>query len=824
MGPVDRDAPAVRARRPRWGTSVPRMDDVDAADIVAGLSLEEKVRLLSGHDAWHLEPVPSAGLPSIKVSDGPHGLRDLEGETGQVGLGVSTPATCFPTASALASSWDEALVTEVGTALGREASEAGVSVLLGPGLNLKRHPAGGRNFEYLSEDPLLAGRLAAALVRGVQSQGIGACLKHFAANHQESFRMVADTVVDERTLRELELTAFELAVRGSSPWTVMSAYNRLNGEYCSSSRWLLTEVLREEWGFDGLVMTDWGAIDDRTDGVLAGLDLEMPGSGGAHDAGVVAAVAESRASEADVDRCATRVVELIQRAQPATAAPATVDLDAHHQLARRAAAAGTVLLTNDGTLPLAPEGTIALVGAFATTPRYQGAGSSLVRPTRLDTVLDALRSRVGDAGEVRYAPGYDPVTGASSEPLLAEAVTAATGADVTVLHIGLPGVAESESFDRPNLRLPDGHTRLVEAVLAVAPRTVVVLSNGGPVELPWADRAAAIVEGYLGGQASGTAIVDVLVGDAEPGGRLAESFPVHVEDLPADANFPGHRRQVEHREALAVGYRFHDTFGVPARFPFGHGLSYTSFTLDELEVSGEGQRFTVQVRVTNTGERRGSEVVQVYVRDVVSRVPRPDKELRGFAKVELEPGASRTVSVELGPRAFAVYDVASAGWKVEAGTFEVLVGTSSVDIHATEAIEVDSDDPPRPVAPLRGAVADDAEFAALIGRPIPRPDPVLPFHRNTPVADLDATRIGRIAQRLIVRLASRALGRDGADVDEATQRFYEAGIRELPLRGLVLHGGGSISFRQLDALIDVINGRPVRAVRRLVPDRARRRT
>jgi beta-glucosidase len=797
------------------------IDDVDAASIVAGLSLEEKVRSLSGRDSWYLQPVTSAGLPSIMVADGPHGLRKQLGDTDQIGLGASVPATCFPTASALAASWDEALLDEVGVALGRECRAEDVAVLLGPGVNLKRHPAGGRNFEYLSEDPLLAGRLAAALVRGIQSQGVGACLKHLAANHQETFRMVIDTVVDQRTLRELELTAFEIAVRGSSPWTVMSAYNRLNGEYCSSSRWLLTDVLRDEWGFDGLVVSDWGAVDDRAVGIAAGLDLEMPGNGGANDPAVLAAVADGTLAEAALDRCVTRVVELIQRSLPNVTARDTVDHDAHHELARRAAAAGTVLLTNDGTLPLEPQGTIALVGAFAEAPRYQGAGSSQVRPTRVDTALETFRTRVGDAGEVRYAPGYDPITGATSETLVAEAVATAAAADVTVLFVGLPGRYESEGFDRAHLRLPEGHTRLVEAVLDAAPRTVVVLSNGAPVELPWADRPAALVEGYLAGQASGAAIVDVLVGDAEPGGRLAESFPERAEDLPADRNFPGHRRQVEHRECLAVGYRFHDTFGVPARFPFGHGLSYTTFAFDDLEVVGEGQRFEVRVRVTNTGPRRGSEVVQVYVRDVVSRVPRPDKELRGFAKVELDPGASRTVTVELGPRAFAVYDVASEGWRVEPGTFEVLVGTSSVDLRGTASIEVASEGPPRPVAPLRGLTADDVEFAALLGRAIPRPDPVLPFNRNTAVADLSATRLGRTVQRLIVRTAGRQIERESEDGDEGTRRMFEAVVAELPLRGLVLLGSGKVGFGTVDALIDLLNGRPTRSLRRLRPRRRR---
>jgi beta-glucosidase len=803
--------------------------DPDATTIVAGLSLEEKVRLLSGRDFWHLEPVPSVGLPALMVTDGPHGLRKQIGDADQLGLGAAVPATCFPTASGLAATWDEPLLTEVGAALGRECRAEDVAVLLGPGLNLKRHPAGGRNFEYLAEDPLLAGRLAAALVHGIQSQGVGASVKHLAANHQESFRMVIDTVVDQRTLRELELTAFELVIRGASPWTVMCAYNRLNGEFCADSRWLLTEVLREEWGFDGLVVTDWGAVNDRVRGIEAGLDLEMPGNGGAHDAEVVAAVREGRLAEADVDRCATRVVELVLRAQQNVTVTDTFDADEHHALARRVAAAATVLLTNDGILPLAPTGRLAVIGAFATHPRYQGAGSSQVTPTRLDTALAAFRDRVGDGVELVSAPGYDPDTGDAPEHLVTAAVEAAATADVAIVFVGLPGRYESEGFDRPHLRLPAGHDRLVEAVLAANPRTVVVLSNGAPVELPWADRPAALVEGYLGGQASGSAMVDVLLGDAEPGGRLAESFPVRASDLPADRGFPGHRRQVEHREGLGVGYRFHDTAGVPARFAFGHGLGYTTFRLDALEVDGGGQRFTVRVRVTNTGARAGAEVVQVYVRALEPRVGRPDKELRGFAKVHLTPDDAEVVTIDLGPRAFATYDVGASAWRVDAGAFEILVGVSSVDVRASATIEVDGDAeladghpaavPPGPSLPPPGGVADDAAFAAMLGRPVPRPDPVRPFHRNTAVADLGATRLGRAVQRVIIEVGRRQAARTTPAGDAASRRMFEAMLREMPLRGSVVLGGGRLSFVALDAIIDVLNGHPLRALRRLLPRR-----
>ena len=787
----------------------PQQDQTDAERTVASLDLETKVALLSGADKWHLEGVPGAGLAPAMVADGPHGLRKKA--DGGLGLGDAVPATCFPTAVTLGATWDPQLLEAVGAALGREAHAEDVAVLLGPGLNLKRHPAGGRNFEYLSEDPVLAGTLAGALVTGIQAQGVGACLKHLAANHQERFRMIVDTIVDERTLRELELTAFEIAVRTGRPWTVMSAYNRLNGIYCSDHRWLLTEVLREEWGFDGLVMSDWGGMNDRVAAVQAGCDLEMPGSNKALDRQLLLAAEDGRVAEAEIDRCANRVVELLIRASAHRDPDATYDADAHHVLARRAAAAGTVLLTNDGTLPLlvgdrTSADHLAVVGAFAVTPRYQGSGSSQVNPPRLDDLRTALTSRLAGHSPVTYAPGYDPVTGATTDQLVAQAVAQATEADVAVVVVGLPESYESEGFDRAHLALPPGHTRLVEAVLATGTPTVVVLQNGAPVVLPWADDAAAIVEAYLGGQAGGSALAQVLVGDVDPGGRLAESFPVAVADLPAHANFPGHPKQVEHREGPLIGYRFHDTAGVPAAFPFGHGLSYSTFGFGDLEVDGTGTDRTVHVTVRNTGERTGSEVVQLYLRAEHSVLWRPAKELRGYAKVHLEPGEEQRVSLVLDRDAFRVYDVTSGGWLVEAGTYELLLGRSSVDLSLRATIEVASDDPLTAGTIPAGPLADDEEFSALLGRPVPTPDPVLPFHRNSSIADLPATPLGaRLHQHLIAVARRRIEGTDATD--ESSRRMFEAVINEAPLRAITLLGGGQPPLRWIDAMIDVLNGR-----------------
>ncbi len=794
------------------GTGRPPTDAAEvAAGIVATLDQRTKVRLLSGSGWYEVEGLVEQGLAPVAVADGPHGLRHQQRDGDHLGMGGSVPSTCFPTAATLGSTWDSRLVEEVGTALGAEAAELGVGVVLGPGLNIKRHPAGGRCFEYLSEDPVLSGKLAAAMVRGIQSLGVGACLKHFAVNNQESHRFVVDALVDERTMRELYLTGFEIAVKESAPWAVMSAYNLVNGTYASEHRHLLHQVLRDDWGFDGLVMSDWGAVNDRVAGVRAGLDLEMPGSGGAFDMDIVAALDEGRLGQDEVDRCATRVVELLLRArrlrQPS-------DHDAHHRLGRRAAAAGSVLLTNDGVLPLAPDvARLAVVGAFAEAPRFQGSGSSQVRPTRVDRLLDLVRERVGPQTTVVYAPGYDPATGATSDALLREALQAAGGADVVVFHGGLPAPSESEGFDRTTLDLPHGQVALIEALAAQGAPVVVVLSNGGVVHLPWSDRVAAVVECWLGGQAGAGGMVDVLFGDADPGGRLAESIPEHVAQLPADRNFPGSARQVEYREGLAVGYRFHDTAKVPARFPFGHGLSYTTFAWTDVALDGSGTDVAVTVRVTNTGDRHGSDVVQVYVRARDASVPRPDKELKGFAKVHLDPGASEVVTIPLDRRAFAVWDTTAQAWLVEAGTFDIVVARSSADPVAELAHQVDSPDELAPVPRSAGVVMTDEEFADALGRKIFDPPPARPFTRNSTMEDVEATRLGRTVAAGILRIGMRGAAGERSKPDAATLAMFRSLLREGPARGLVLFSSGTLSFAMLDAALAVFNGDRRTAVR-----------
>jgi beta-glucosidase len=772
---------------------------------VAALDRPTKVRLLSGSAAFALEGLPRFGLPAIEVSDGPHGLRQQRRGGDHLGLAGSVPATCFPTAVTLGATWDPELLERVGAALGEEAAEQGVAVVLGPGLNIKRHPAGGRCFEYLSEDPYLSGKLAAALVRGTQSQGVGTSVKHFAVNNHESHRLVVDAVVDERTLRELYLTGFEIAVTEAAPWTVMCSYNLVNGTYASEHHHLLQEVLREEWGFDGLVMTDWGAANDRVAGVRAGLDLEMPGGGGAFDDELLAALDDGRLEERDVDRCATRVVELLARAR--TDRPPS-DRDAHHQLGRAAAAAGTILLTNDGVLPLAPDlGRVAVVGAFAEHPRYQGAGSSQVRPTHLDRLADLLRDRLGSATEMTYVAGYDPATGATTPAQIDEALAVAADADVVVFCGGLPAAFESEGFDRTSLDLPDGNIALIEALAAQATPVVVVLNHGGAVHLPFADRVNALVSCGLGGQAGAGGTVDVLVGDAEPGGRLAESVPEHVAQLPAHRNFPGEPRQVQYREGPYVGYRFHDTAGVPARFAFGHGLSYTSFEWTDIVLEGEGTEVTISLTVTNVGSRAGSDVVQVYVRDPLSTLHRPHQELKGFAKVHLAPGAHHRVSLALDRRSFAVWDVAAHDWLVEAGHFEVVVARSSADPVAVLDHQVESQDQITPVPSPAALVATDEEFEALLGRPIPPVVPLRPFTRNSTLEELETTLVGRALGAAVVRVGLQRAAAEFPDPDEATVAMVRSAIREGPVRALVLLSGAMVPFRAVDALLAGLNGR-----------------
>ncbi len=676
-----------------------RMLNIDR--LLTELTVAEKASLTSGSAFWFTAPVERLNIPKIMVSDGPHGLRAQPEDSDHLGLGGSLPATCFPTASAVASAWDPDLLRRIGQALASEARACNLSVILGPGVNMKRSPLCGRNFEYFSEDPFLAGELAVGIVDGIQSRGVGTSVKHYAANNQETDRLRVDAQIDERTLREIYLPAFERVVKAAQPWTVMCAYNKVNGQSASENTWLLTTVLREEFGFQGLIVSDWGAVYHRVPALLAGLDLEMPPALGRSPEAVAAAVEAGEVPIEVLDARVRTVLELVAKGMPVLDLDESFDQDAHHALAREAAAASVVLLKNDGLLPLAADARIAVVGEFARTPRFQGAGSSQVNPTRVDVLLDELRAVYG---EVPFAAGYGIGETGNDAALLAEAEQVAGSADVVVVVIGLPGADESEGFDRTHMNLPANQLAALAAVAAVNPHVVVVLVNGSTVVLgEVTPHANALVEAWLGGQAAGGAIADVLTGTVNPSGRLAETFPHRLEDNSSYLNFPGDEQMVRYGEGLFIGYRGYDKCHQDVAYPFGFGLSYTSFALSDLNVTTRGTvaegtlAATVTVTVTNTGAVGGAEVVQVYVQDVESSVARPVRELKGFTKVSVAAGASEQVTIELDQRAFAFWSNRHHGWAVEAGEFVIAVGANSRDLPLTETVMVDA---PALAAPL----------------------------------------------------------------------------------------------------------------------------
>ncbi|GIH62944.1 glycoside hydrolase family 3 C-terminal domain-containing protein [Microbispora siamensis] len=661
--------------------------DLDALALNA-LTLEQKASLLSGRDFWTTKPLEEAGIPSITLCDGPHGVRREAGGSDHLGLNESIPATCFPPAVAVGSSWDPEVAARIGAAIGREGRALGVAVVLGPGVNIKRSPLCGRNFEYYSEDPLLSGVLGAAHVAALQAEGPGASVKHFAANNQETERMRVSADVDERTLREIYFPAFERVVTQARPATVMCSYNRVNGVHASQNRWLLTDVLRREWGFTGVVVSDWGAVQDRVAALAAGLDLEMPGTGGASDRRVVDAVRAGDLDEAVVNASVRRVVALTERHHGVSGA---FDADAHHALARELAAECAVLLKNEnGTLPLSASARIAVIGEFAARPRFQGGGSSHINATRVDAALDAIRALAPD---VAYAQGFSLDGSGDARELREAAAEAASSADVAVVFAGLGEREESEGFDRETIDLPAVQVELIRAVAAAARRTVVVLSNGGVVSMEgWHDDVDAVLEGWLLGQAGGSAVADLLFGVVNPSGRLAESIPVRLQDTPSYLNFPGEAGHVRYGEGVMVGYRYYETVELPVRYPFGHGLSYTTFAVDGLTVARTGDdTATVTVRVTNTGERAGKHVVQVYVATTAGPVRRPARELRAFTKVSLAPGESRTITLSLDRRAFAYYDVPLGRWVVAPGDYTIQIGENASSVVAETTISLDGD-------------------------------------------------------------------------------------------------------------------------------------
>lgn len=783
----------------------------DAETVIAQMDLDVRASLLSGSSFWHLQGVADHGLPKVMVSDGPHGLRKQSAHADHLGMQSSVPATCFPTAVTLASSWDTDLIAEVGVAIGRECQAEDVAVLLGPGVNIKRSPLCGRNFEYYSEDPYLAGTMAAAFIAGVQSTGTGTSIKHFAANNQEAQRMVVDTLVDARTLHEIYLPAFEIAVRQAQPWTVMCAYNRLNGSYCSENKILTKDILRDRWGFQGLVVTDWGAVNDRPQGVAAGLDLEMPSSGGVNDRAAADAVRAGALEEADLNTAAGNVAALILASENNSTSLA-VDFSAHHALARRAACEGAVLLKNqNATLPFKKSGKLAVIGAFAEAPRFQGAGSSQVHATQVDKPLDMLCAALGDAGEVVYAKGFDPETAEADAGLIAEAVACAESADQVIVMVGLPPLFEAEGFDRAHLRQPAQLDALVEAVAKANPACVIVLSNGAPIEMAWIGNVAAVLEIYLAGQAGAGAMCDLIFGDTSPSGKLAETFPLALTDCPAQENFATHPRQIVYREGLNVGYRHFVTHEASVLFPFGHGLSYTSFDYANLRLSGDtsahGLDLEVRVDITNSGACEGAEIVQLYVRDVEASVYRPDRELKAFKKVHLAAGETTTCTLVLDRRSFAFFDINADDWVVEPGAFDLLVGASCTDIRQTIGIELAGDTrrntPQTRETPY--VIMSDSQLAAR-GLHISVAETVKPYHANTTLADIQHHWLGKRVVAMVFKAIEGTLGPTKTDSPVMVKMRNEM-VLSMRLSTVRIMSGGALSEKRFKLLLDLLNSR-----------------
>lgn len=780
-------------------------------DKIQQLSLAEKVALLQGQTTWTTYPVKHADIPAMFLSDGPHGLRKQAGSADHLGLNESIPATCFPTAATMANTWNPELGEELGRALGREAAANAVHVVLGPGLNIKRSPLCGRNFEYFSEDPHLAGKMAAAYVRGIQANGVAACPKHFAANSQELRRMATDSVVDERTLREIYLTAFEMAIKEGRAKSIMSSYNMVNGTYANENAHLLTEILRQEWGFDGFVVTDWGADNNHTDGVAAGSDLVMPAPGADCALSLIEDVESGRIDESVLDQRLEELLTVILDTRAAVEADsAPFDVEAHHTIARKCAEESIVLLENDGILPLDISKKAVIIGDFAKDPRYQGAGSSQVNPTRLDNFYDcAVNAGMQVTG---YAKGFDRKSPDPDEKLIAEAVQLAAGAETVLLCVGLEEILESEGMDRLHMELSRSQQELIRRVCEVNSNVVLVLSGGAPFVMPDCSYRAAI-HGYLGGQAGAGAMVDAVLGKINPNGKLNESWPLSLADTPCHAYFPGQQRSCEYREGLFVGYRYYDTAGVTVRYPFGYGLSYTSFAYSDLTV-GEGE---VSFTLTNTGDRAGTEVAQLYVSCPGSGVHRPRKELKGFRKVFLNAGESCRVTIPFDGFTFRYFDVRSNGWKVEEGEYQILIASDVSRVQLEGTLHVSGEKAAEEVpecyrtADIK-SVSDD-DFRQLLGREIPDGTWQGELQLNDALCRMSEAKCG--AARLLGRLLTRLMNKAEASGKPNLNIMF---IYNMPFRALAKFSGGLVSMKMAEDILFLVNGHFFRGLGRVIRD------
>ena len=789
-------------------------------EIIETMSLKQKADFASGYDYWHLESAQDLGLPKIMITDGPHGLRKQNPNGNSVGLGNSYPSTCMPPAATSACSWDENLLREEGEALAEECLQEKVSVILGPGTNIKRSPVCGRNFEYFSEDPLLAGKMSAGLINGCQSKGIGTSLKHFACNSQEAFRMIINEVIDERTMREIYFPAFEIAVKEAQPWTIMNSYNRINGVYASQNDWLQNKVARDEWGFEGLFVTDWGASVDRVPGLKAGTDLEMPSSGTLNAERIVAAVENGELDEAVLDERIDMVVDLILKSKPALEKDFKFDIEEHHAVARKVAEGSMVLLKNDdNVLPLKEGQKIAVIGEMAKAPRYQGSGSSVINPTKLDNAYDSLI----EAGvNVTYAQGYykAPPTKKdksrkSDTELISEAAAAAKAADVAVVFIGLTEALEAEGYDRADIEIPAEHNALVAEVVKANPNTVVVLAGGAVVHIPWIDNVKAVLNSGLGGQAGGSAVANILTGKVNPSGKTAETYPLSFEENPVYGNYPGQPVVSEHKESLYVGYRYYDTAKKDVLFPFGYGLSYTTFEYSDIKLSASEIKDTdtveVSFKIKNTGSVDGAEIAQVYVADKDSTIFRPEKELRAFTKVFLKAGEEKEVSLTLGKRAFAYYNVNIGDWHVETGEFDILVGASSRDIKLSAVIHVastvDAEIPNYKETAPAYYTADISEmtgeqWAAVYGQELPSAerDTTKKITIYNCLDDASHTKWGGKIGRLIKKVISNFGSAENGDA-----AMLQAMAVQIPIRNFISMSMGVFSPKMAEGLLQILN-------------------
>ena len=783
------------------------------SELLNKMTLEEKVGLCSGKDGWYLKGVDRLGIPEIMLTDGPHGLRKYNPE-GKFKLENSIPATCFPPAVTSACSWNPELLYEMGVAIGEECLQEKVSVILGPGVNMKRSPLCGRNFEYFSEDPLLAGELAAGWINGVQSQGIGTSLKHFAVNSQEKKRLAIDSVVDERALREIYLTAFEIAVKKAQPWTIMTSYNKVNGTYSSENRHLIKDILKNEWGFEGIAVTDWGAANDRILGLENGNELEMPSSKGYYDKKICAAVRSGKLEENVVDEAADRILTLIKKSEANLKDSYTYDKEAHHNLAAKVYSESVVLLKNEeNILPVAKDKKIAVIGEMARAPRYQGAGSSLINPTKISDAFDSL---LKEGYSLNFAPGYNKKKDEIMPAMITDACKIAEKADIALVFIGLTEEYESEGYDRKHMNLPKCHDYLVEEILKINKNVIVVLSGGSPVVMPWLGKVKALVNGYLGGQACGDAIAEIISGKVSPSGKLAETYPLSLKDTPCSNYYPGTKRLAEHTESIYIGYRYYDTAQKDVLFPFGFGLSYTQFEYSDLKLSKNKIKDTDTLKVTykikNVGNCDGAEISQVYVSDKESTIFRPAKELKGFKKVFLKAGEEAAVEIELSKRAFAFYNAEACDWQVESGDFEILVGASSRDIKLTADVFVESTDS-FPVPDYRESAPSyyganiksvpDKEFEAILGRPIPdrayRPGEK--FDMTCSLGDAADTKWGKV----IISMLDTAIDRiiKGSDTERES---VKANTFDVPIKNFITMGPDIVTEEVCKGLIMILNG------------------